>query len=81
MLKSIGPVGAPVSGGGYLPIPQTRPAGCEDMVRISDGRMSGTASSTVVLHVTPIRIGEPLYRAHRRQISLSVANRSLVARG
>ena len=27
--------------------------GVKDMVRISDGRMSGTAAGTVVLHVSP----------------------------
>jgi dihydroxy-acid dehydratase len=30
-------------------------AGVKDMVRISDGRMSGTAFGTIVLHVTPNR--------------------------
>ena len=39
---------------GYIPIPRhlARP-GVNDMVRISDARMSGTAFGTVVLHVTP----------------------------
>ncbi len=42
-----------------------RPAGVKDMVRISDGRMSGTAAGTIVLHVTPeAAIGGPL--AHVR---------------
>ena len=27
--------------------------GIKDMIRISDGRMSGTAAGTVVLHVSP----------------------------
>lgn len=39
---------------GYLPIPRklaTR--GVRDMLRISDGRMSGTASGSVVLHIAP----------------------------
>ena len=49
------------------------------MVRISDGRMSGTAAGTIVLHVTPeAAIGGPL--AHVRsgdRIRLSVAKREL----
>lgn len=37
-----------------MPIPQVLvEKGVRDMVRISDGRMSGTAFGTVVLHVTP----------------------------
>jgi dihydroxy-acid dehydratase len=39
---------------GYLPIPKKLArAGVKDIVRISDGRMSGTAAGTIVLHVTP----------------------------
>jgi dihydroxy-acid dehydratase len=39
---------------GYLPIPKKLArTGVKDMVRISDGRMSGTAFGTVILHVTP----------------------------
>jgi dihydroxy-acid dehydratase len=49
------------------------------MVRISDGRMSGTAFGTIVLHVTPeSAIGGPL--AHVRsgdRIRLSVKNREI----
>lgn len=37
-----------------MPIPQVLvEKGVRDMVRISDGRMSGTAFGTVVLHVAP----------------------------
>jgi dihydroxy-acid dehydratase len=54
-------------------------AGVKDIVRISDGRMSGTAFGTIVLHVTPeSAIGGPL--AHVRngdQIRLSVKNREI----
>ena len=55
VLKSIGPKGAPgMPEAGYLPIPKKLArAGVKDMVRISDGRMSGTAAGTIVLHVTP----------------------------
>jgi dihydroxy-acid dehydratase len=49
------------------------------MVRISDGRMSGTAFGTIVLHVTPeSAIGGPL--AHVRdgdRIRLSVSRREI----
>jgi len=65
---------------GYIPIPRKlAKAGVKDMVRISDGRMSGTAFGTVVLHITPeSAIGGPL--AHVRdgdRIRLSVAGREL----
>jgi len=54
-------------------------AGVKDIVRISDGRMSGTAFGTIVLHVTPeSAIGGPL--AHVRngdRIRLSVKNREI----
>jgi len=55
VLKNIGPKGAPgMPEAGYLPIPKKLArAGVKDMVRISDGRMSGTAAGTIVLHVTP----------------------------
>jgi len=37
-----------------LPIPsKLLEQGVRDMVRVCDGRMSGTAYGTVVLHVTP----------------------------
>ncbi|HEX7441687.1 MAG TPA: IlvD/Edd family dehydratase [Caldimonas sp.] len=81
VLKNIGPKGAPgMPEAGYIPIPiKLARAGVKDMVRISDGRMSGTAFGTVVLHVTPeSAIGGPL--AHVRngdRIRLSVKNREI----
>jgi dihydroxy-acid dehydratase len=81
VLKNIGPKGAPgMPEAGYLPIPlKLARAGVKDMVRISDGRMSGTAFGTIVLHVTPeAAVGGPL--AHVRsgdRIRLSVARREL----
>lgn len=37
-----------------VPIPRKLAAlGVQDMLRVSDGRMSGTAGGTIVLHVTP----------------------------
>jgi dihydroxy-acid dehydratase len=55
VLKNIGPIGAPgMPEAGYLPIPRKLARrGVKDMVRISDGRMSGTAAGTIVLHVAP----------------------------
>ena len=49
------------------------------MVRISDGRMSGTAAGTIVLHVTPeAAIGGPLaYVQNGDRIRLSVARREI----
>ncbi|MEY4939962.1 MAG: hypothetical protein RIQ93_1697, partial [Verrucomicrobiota bacterium] len=81
VLKRIGPIGAPgMPEAGYLPIPQKLARqGVKDMVRISDGRMSGTATGTIVLHVTPeAAAGGPLgvVRTGDR-IRLSAANRSL----
>jgi len=63
VLKNIGPKGAPgMPEAGYLPIPKKLARqGVKDMVRISDGRMSGTAAGTIVLHVVPeAAIGGPL---------------------
>ena len=62
VLKNIGPRGAAMPEAGYLPIPRKLAAqGVKDMVRISDGRMSGTAFGTIVLHVTPeAAVGGPL---------------------
>lgn len=55
VLKGCGPKGYPgMPEVGNMPIPQVLvEKGVRDMVRISDGRMSGTAFGTVVLHVTP----------------------------
>ena len=52
------------------------------MVRISDGRMSGTAFGAVVLHVTPeAAAGGPLAHVRRGdRIKLSVARRELTLR-
>lgn len=81
VLKNIGPKGAPgMPEAGYIPIPRKLArAGVKDIVRISDGRMSGTAFGTIVLHVTPeSAVGGPL--AHVRngdRITLSVARREL----
>jgi len=61
------------------------------MVRISDGRMSGTAFGTIVLHVTPesaaggplahVRSGDRIrLSVSRREISLLVSDEELARR-
>jgi dihydroxy-acid dehydratase len=55
VLKNVGPVGypgMPEVGNVDLPEKLLR-KGVRDLIRISDGRMSGTAAGTVVLHVAP----------------------------
>ena len=84
VLKNIGPKGAPgMPEAGYIPIPRKLArAGVKDMVRISDGRMSGTAFGTIVLHVTPeAAIGGPLaFVRDGDRIALSVSRRELTLR-
>lgn len=55
VLKYVGPVGYPgMPEVGNMALPKKLlQKGVTDMVRISDGRMSGTAYGTVVLHVSP----------------------------
>ncbi len=55
VLKGVGPVGYPgMAEVGNMDLPEKLlKKGIRDMVRISDGRMSGTAFGTVVLHVSP----------------------------
>ena len=81
VLKRIGPLGAPgMPEAGYIPIPRKLArAGVKDMVRISDGRMSGTAMGTIVLHVTPeAAVGGPLAAVRNGdRIRLSVQERRL----
>ncbi|MNS56347.1 L-arabonate dehydratase [compost metagenome] len=93
VLRNIGPKGAPgMPEAGYIPIPRKLArAGVKDMVRISDGRMSGTAFGTVVLHVTPeAAVGGPLalvrtgdrirLSVSRRELSLLVSDEELAQR-
>lgn len=81
VLQNAGPKGAPgMPEAGYMPIPKKIAAkGVKDMVRISDARMSGTASGTIVLHVTPESAdGGPLALVRTGDmIALDVPNRSL----
>jgi len=81
VLKNIGPTGAPgMPEAGYIPIPRKLARqGVKDMLRISDGRMSGTAAGTIVLHVAPeAAIGGPLAVVRNGDhIRLSVKGRTL----
>ena len=55
VLQSIGPIGNPgMPEAGVIPIPRKiGNQGVKDMLRLSDGRMSGTAGGTIVLHISP----------------------------
>lgn len=82
VLKNVGPIGYPgMPEVGNMALPKKLLAkGIHDMVRISDGRMSGTGFGTVILHASPeaalggnfavVKTGD--------MISLDVANRSLM---
>lgn len=81
VLKGVGPVGYPgMPEVGNLELPaKLIQQGVMDMVRISDGRMSGTAYGTVVLHVSPeSAIGGTLALVQNGDwIELDVPNRKL----
>jgi dihydroxy-acid dehydratase len=81
ILRGCGPKGYPgMPEVANLPLPAKLLAeGIRDMVRICDGRMSGTAYGTVVLHVTPeAAIGGPLAKVRTGDmIILDVAGRRL----
>ena len=81
VLKNVGPKGYPgMAEVGNMGIPKKLlEKGVKDMVRISDGRMSGTGFGTVVLHVSPeSAAGGPLnWVQNGDYISLDLDNRSL----
>lgn len=62
VLRGVGPVAMGMPESGSMPLPKyLAERGVKDMVRISDGRMSGTAYGAVVLHVAPeSAVGGPL---------------------
>jgi dihydroxy-acid dehydratase len=63
VLKNAGPLGGPgFPEWGMLPMPRKLvQQGVKDMVRLSDGRMSGTSYGTCILHVAPeAHVGGPL---------------------
>jgi dihydroxy-acid dehydratase len=81
VLKGVGPVGYPgMAEVGNMELPEKiLKKGIKDMVRISDGRMSGTAYGTVVLHISPeSSVGGLLAFVHTGdRIILDVPNRKL----
>jgi len=81
VLQNVGPVGYPgMPEVGNMTLPKKiLDKGVTDMVRISDGRMSGTAYGTVVLHVSPeSAIGGNLGLVRNGDfIELDVANRRI----
>jgi dihydroxy-acid dehydratase len=93
VLKNCGPKGVPgMPEWGAIPIPvRLQRAGTTDMVRISDGRMSGTSYGTVVLHSCPeAAAGGPLAIVEsgdvisidvpRRKLELLLSNDEIAAR-
>jgi dihydroxy-acid dehydratase len=81
VLRGCGPRGYPgMPEVANMPLPaKLLHEGVRDMVRVCDGRMSGTAYGTVVLHVAPeAAAGGPLDRVRDGDwITLDVANRHL----
>jgi dihydroxy-acid dehydratase len=81
VLKYVGPVGYPgMPEVGNMALPKKiLQKGIKDMVRISDGRMSGTAYGTAVLHVSPeSAIGGTLALVQNGDmVELDVAQRKL----
>jgi dihydroxy-acid dehydratase len=81
VLKGVGPRGYPgMPEVGNMDLPaKLLKQGIKDMVRISDGRMSGTAYGTAILHVTPeSAVGGPLALVQNGDlISLDVPARKL----
>ncbi len=81
VLKNVGPMGYPgMPEVGNMAIPKKLLAkGIKDMVRISDGRMSGTGFGTVILHASPEASAGGNFGVVENgdEISLDVMNRSL----
>jgi dihydroxy-acid dehydratase len=88
VLQNIGPVGNPgMPEAGLIPIPRKLgELGVQDMLRLSDGRMSGTAGGTIVLHISPesadpesvlgiVKTGDEIMcDVERRMLQLNVPN-------
>lgn len=80
VLRNIGPAAIGMPEAGAIPVPRyLAEQGVRDLVRISDGRMSGTAYGTVVLHGAPEAArGGPLALVEDGDlIELDVAERRL----
>ena len=93
VLKSVGPKGYPgMPEVGNVDLPEKLlKKGVKDMVRISDGRMSGTAYGTVVLHISPessiggtlafVKDGDIIeLDVAERKLHLDISNEELVKR-
>lgn len=82
ILKNVGPIGYPgMPEVGNMALPKRLLAkGIHDMVRISDGRMSGTGFGTVILHASPEAAlgGNFAVVQTGDTISLDVSKRSLI---
>ncbi len=81
VLKNVGPIGYPgMPEVGNMGIPKKLlEQGVTDLIRISDGRMSGTGFGTVVLHVSPEAAKGGMIALVKTgdMISLDVENRTL----
>ncbi|OZF00761.1 dihydroxy-acid dehydratase [Rhodococcoides fascians] len=81
VLRGVGIIGAPgMPEVGHIPIPaKLARQGVTDMLRITDARMSGTATGCVVLHVAPeSAIGGPLaYLRDGDLIELDIPNQRI----
>lgn len=94
VLQGIGPIGNPgMPEAGLIPIPRKlASAGVKDMLRLSDGRMSGTAGGTIVLHISPesalpesplgvVLTGDLITcNAEQRLLQVDISNEELKAR-
>jgi dihydroxy-acid dehydratase len=93
VLKNVGPIGYPgMPEVGNMSLPKKLLAkGIHDMIRISDGRMSGTGFGTVILHASPeaalggnfavIRSGDTItLDVPNRTLTLNVSDEELAKR-
>ncbi|KAL2002138.1 hypothetical protein VTN02DRAFT_588 [Thermoascus thermophilus] len=94
VLQGIGPIGNPgMPEAGLIPLPRKLAAsGVKDMLRLSDGRMSGTAGGTVILHISPesalpdspfgiVRTGDIITcDVERRKLQLEISDEEIRAR-
>jgi L-arabonate dehydrase len=93
VLKTVGPVGYPgMPEVGNVDLPEKLLIrGVKDMIRISDGRMSGTAAGTVILHVSPesavggtlalVKNGDMIeLDVEKRRLHLDISDEELIIR-
>jgi dihydroxy-acid dehydratase len=93
IMRGCGPKGYPgMPEVANIPLPaKLLRQGVRDMVRVCDGRMSGTAYGTVILHVSPesaaggplglVRTGDVvILDVHARQLDIDISSEELAAR-